>query len=97
MAGLSYVGCCKLWLAAFLTARGKTAKNRKEATAGGTIGAILFSVACIIVCLGLLANDVSPVLAVGEHRLRDQRLRGILLLVLMLVKTGTRLAKRQKL
>lgn len=169
MAGLSYVGFCMLWLAAFLTALGKTAKNRKEATAGGMTGAIVFSVACIIVGLGLLANivkvggteipmlvlanDVSPVLAAGisvmilagiyttavpllwtvsSRFFADKTPRfkyltialavlgtviglilpfsqmvnivyvingyvGILLLVLMLVKTGTRLALRQKL
>lgn len=34
MSGLSYVGFCMLWLAAFLTALGKTAHNRKEAVAG---------------------------------------------------------------
>jgi uncharacterized membrane protein YkvI len=56
MSGLSYVGFCMLWLAAFLTALGKTARSRKEAASGGLVGAIAFSVACIIVGLGLLAN-----------------------------------------
>jgi uncharacterized membrane protein YkvI len=56
MAGLSYVGFCMLWLAAFLTALGKTARSRKEASSGALVGAIAFSVACIIVGLGLLAN-----------------------------------------
>ena len=81
MAGLSYVGFCMLWLAAFLTALGKTARSRKEAKAGAMVGSIAFSVACIIVGLGLLANivtvggteipmlvlakDVSPILATG--------------------------------
>lgn len=81
MSSLSYVGFCMLWLAAFLTALGKTANSRREAAAGGMIGAIAFSVACIIVGLGLLANivrvngteipmlvlanDVSPLLASG--------------------------------
>lgn len=81
MAGLSYVGFCMLWLAAFLTALGKTARSRKEAKAGAMLGSIAFSVACIIVGLGLLANivnvggteipmlvlakDVSPILAAG--------------------------------
>jgi uncharacterized membrane protein YkvI len=81
MSGLSYVGFCMLWLAAFLTALGKTARSRKEAATGGLVGSVVFSVACIIVGLGLLAhiarvngteipmlvlaNDVSPVLAAG--------------------------------
>jgi uncharacterized membrane protein YkvI len=45
-----------LWLAAFLAALGKTVKNRREATAGGLVGGIAFSLACAIVGLGLLAN-----------------------------------------
>ena len=81
MSGLSYVGFCMLWLAAFLTALGKTARSRKEAASGGLVGSMVFSVACIIVGLGLLAhiarvngteipmlvlaNDVSPLLAAG--------------------------------
>ncbi|MDQ0093712.1 YkvI family membrane protein [Paeniglutamicibacter psychrophenolicus] len=169
MAGLSYVGFCMLWLAAFLTALGKTARNRKEASSGALVGSIAFSVACIIVGLGLLANivrvggteipmlvlakDVSPVLAAGisvmilagiyttavpllwtvsSRFFADKTPRfkyltialavvgtviglvlpfsqmvnivyvvngyvGILLLVLMLVKTGTRLVRRQPL
>ncbi|OIH84595.1 hypothetical protein BLJ79_10700 [Arthrobacter sp. UCD-GKA] len=169
MAGLSYVGFCMLWLAAFLTALGKTARNRKEASSGALAGSIAFSVACIIVGLGLLANivrvggteipmlvlakDVSPVLAAGisvmilagiyttavpllwtvsSRFFADKTPRfkyltialavvgtviglvlpfsqmvnivyvvngyvGILLLVLMLVKTGTRLVRRQPL
>lgn len=169
MAGLSYVGFCMLWLAAFLTALGKTARSRKEASSGALAGSIAFSVACIVVGLGLLANiaevggteipmlvlasDVSPVLAAGisvmilagiyttavpllwtvsSRFFADKTPRfkyltialavigtviglvlpfsqmvnivyvvngyvGILLLVLMLVKTGTRLVRRQPL
>jgi uncharacterized membrane protein YkvI len=167
MSALSYVGFCMLWLAAFLTALGKTAHSRREAASGGLIGGIAFSVACIIVGLGLLANitrvngteipmlvlanGVSPLLASGisvmiltgiyttavpllwtvsSRFFADKTLRfryltlalaaigtviglilpfsqmvnivyvingyvGILLLVLMLVKTGTRLVRRQ--
>ncbi|QIV86736.1 YkvI family membrane protein [Glutamicibacter mishrai] len=81
MSGLSYVGFCMLWLAAFLTALGKSARNRKEAVAGALSGATVFSLACVIVGLGLLANitrvggteipmlvlatDISPILAAG--------------------------------
>lgn len=81
MAALSYVGFCMLWLAAFLAAMGKTARSRQEAVAGGVVGALAFSAACIIVALALLANitrvagteipmlvlakDISPVLASG--------------------------------
>ncbi|EMY35804.1 hypothetical protein D477_002401 [Arthrobacter crystallopoietes BAB-32] len=56
MSGLSYVGFCMLWLAAFLTALGKTSRSRKEAASGAMVGSIAFSVACIVVGLGLLAN-----------------------------------------
>ncbi|GAA3712314.1 membrane protein [Zhihengliuella alba] len=81
LAGLSYVGFCMLWLAAFLTALGKTARNRREAASGGLVGGAAFSLACIVVGLGLLANisrvngteipmlvlaaDLSPLLASG--------------------------------
>ena len=169
MSGLSYVGFCMLWLAAFLTALGKTARSGKEAASGGLVGAIIFSLACIIVGLGLLANitkvngteipmlvlasDVSPVLGAGisvmimagiyttavpllwtvsSRFVVDEKpgfkyltlvlaavgtvvglvlpfsqmvnvvyvingYVGILLLVLMLIKTGTRLLRRQRL
>ncbi|WBL19980.1 YkvI family membrane protein [Citricoccus sp. NR2] len=56
MAALSYVGFCMLWLAAFLTALGKTAPSRKEAASGAVTGGVAFSVACMIVALGLLAH-----------------------------------------
>lgn len=81
LAGLSYVGFCMLWLAAFLTALGKTSRNSRQAAAGGLLGGAAFSVACIVVGLGLLANitrvngteipmlvlasDLSPLLASG--------------------------------
>jgi len=56
VAGLSYVGFCMLWLAAFLTALGKTVPTQREARAGGLGGGVIFSLACVIVGLGLLAN-----------------------------------------
>lgn len=56
MAGLSYVGFCMLWLAAFLTALGKTVPTKGEARAGGLTGGVIFSASCIIVGMGLLAN-----------------------------------------
>src|SRR5699024_1316134 len=56
LSRLSYVGFCMLWLAAFLSALAKTVKNRREATAGGLVGGIAFSIACMIVGIGLLAN-----------------------------------------
>lgn len=81
LAGLSYVGFCMLWLAAFVTALGKTARSQREAAAGGMLGGVAFSLACMIVGLGLLANiegvagteipmlflagEISPVLASG--------------------------------
>ncbi|PFG40124.1 putative membrane protein YkvI [Georgenia soli] len=81
LAALSYVGFCMLWLAAFLTAMGRTARSRKEAVLGGAVGSVAFSAACIVVGLGLLANvaqvhgaeipmlhlaaNVSPLLADG--------------------------------
>lgn len=56
LSALSYVGFCMLWLAAFMAAMGQTANSKKEAALGGFTGSLLFSGACIIVALGLLAN-----------------------------------------
>jgi uncharacterized membrane protein YkvI len=57
----SYVGFCMLWLAGFLASIGSNADNRKELVLGASTGAIGFSIAVIIVALGLMAhiNDVS--------------------------------------
>jgi len=55
-AACSYVGFCMLWLAGFLASMGRTANSKKEAAYGAATGAICFSVAVIIVALGLLAN-----------------------------------------
>lgn len=52
----SYVGFCMLWLAGFLSSIGATANSKKEAAYGATIGAVGFSIAVIIVTLGLLAR-----------------------------------------
>lgn len=52
----SYVGFCMLWLASFLAAMGATAKSKKEAAYGAALGAIGFSIAVIVVALGLLAS-----------------------------------------
>ncbi|MCF4150975.1 hypothetical protein L2W58_04100 [Dethiosulfovibrio sp. F2B] len=68
----SYVGFCMLWLASFLAAMGATAKSRKEAAYGAGLGAIGFSLAVIVVALGLLAyvKDVAasqiPMLILAE-------------------------------
>lgn len=58
MSALSYVGFCMLWLAAFLTALGKTAQSNREAVYGGALGGFAFSAACIIVGLGLDRKSV---------------------------------------
>lgn len=55
-SALSYVGFCMLWLAAFLTALGRTAIKRKHAVAGGVLGGSLFALACMVVATGLLAH-----------------------------------------
>ena len=52
----SYVGFCMLWLAAFMASMGATSNSRKEAALGAIFGAAAFSVAIIIVALGLMAN-----------------------------------------
>lgn len=81
MAALSYVGFCLLWLATFLTAIGKSSASRKEAVTGGILGGVLFSIACMLVGIALLAalsqtqhaqipmlvlaNSIHPTLALG--------------------------------
>ncbi|MDY3048965.1 MAG: hypothetical protein SOR40_04240 [Rothia sp. (in: high G+C Gram-positive bacteria)] len=73
MSALSYVGFCMLWLAAFLTALGKTAQSNREAVYGGALGGFAFSAACIIVGLGLLAHITEvyqaevPMLILAQH------------------------------
>ena len=52
----SYVGFCMLWLASFMAAMGATANSKKEAKLGAIYGATGFSLAVIIVALGLMAN-----------------------------------------
>lgn len=52
----SYVGFCMLWLAAFMSSMGKGAGSRKEAVYGAVGGATAFSLAVLIVTLGLMAN-----------------------------------------
>ena len=55
-AALSYVGFCMLWLATFMSQMGKTANSKKVASLGAILGATGFSLAVIVVALGLMAN-----------------------------------------
>lgn len=52
----SYVGFCMLWLASFMSSMGATANSKKEAALGAVFGATAFSIAVIVVALGLMAN-----------------------------------------
>lgn len=52
----SYVGFCMLWLASFMAAMGATANSKKEAALGAIFGATAFSIAVIILALGIMAN-----------------------------------------
>ena len=54
-AALSYVGFCMLWLGAFLASLGKVSSSGKEARMGAVGGAVLFSLALVIVYFGLMA------------------------------------------
>lgn len=54
-AALSYVGFCMLWLGAFLASLGKVSNSGKEAKYGAVGGALLFSLALVIVYFGLMA------------------------------------------
>lgn len=52
----SYVGFCMLWLAAFMASMGATAKSKREAVLGASFGAAGFSIALVIITLGIMAN-----------------------------------------
>lgn len=73
LAAFSYVGFCMLWLAGFLAALGTKAQSSLEAKAGGVIGALMFSLAVIVVALGLLssisvtAGTQIPMLYLANH------------------------------
>ncbi len=56
IAAFSYVGFCMLWLAGFLASLGAKVQNEEEARLGGVLGAVLFSLAVIVVSLGLLSS-----------------------------------------
>lgn len=79
LAAGSYVGFCMLWLAAFLGRIGMNAKSEKEGTRGAFFGAFGFSIAVLLMTLGilfsikdlgasqiptlLLAGNINPLLA----------------------------------
>ena len=55
-SGLSYVGFCLLWLAAFLAAMGTKANSKKEAVLGTTLGAAGFVIGALVLTFGLLTH-----------------------------------------
>lgn len=55
-AAASYVGFCMLWLAGFMTSMGASSDSKKESVLGVAFGAIGFSVALVIITLGMIAN-----------------------------------------
>jgi uncharacterized membrane protein YkvI len=72
LSAMSYVGFCMLWLAAFMAGMGGTAVSKKEAGLGAFTGAFLYSAACIVISLGLMANletigsDKVPMLTIAN-------------------------------
>ncbi len=56
MATISYVGFCMMWLAVFMTQMGTTANSKKEGIAGAIFGSSLFSLAVLLLMLGLSSN-----------------------------------------
>ncbi|MGV8983275.1 YkvI family membrane protein [Clostridium sp.] len=55
-AAASYVGFCMLYLAAFMASMGKSSEKGKDLVLGIIFGAIGFSLALVIISLGILAN-----------------------------------------
>lgn len=56
LACVSYVGFCMMWLAVFMANIGATANSKKEGIYGTIFGASLFSLAVLLLMLGLSAN-----------------------------------------
>lgn len=56
MACASYVGFCMMWLAVFMTNMGASANSRREGIYGTIFGATLYSLAVLLLMLGLSAN-----------------------------------------
>lgn len=56
LAAFSYVGFCMLWLAGFLASLGAKAQSSLEAKSGGVLGGVMFSLAVVVVTLGLLSS-----------------------------------------
>ena len=52
----SYVGFCMLWLAGFMSSMGASSKSKKESVLGAAFGAFGFSLALVIITLGIIAN-----------------------------------------
>lgn len=55
-AAISYVGFCMLWLAGFMSLMGNAANDLKEVKRGAVLGAFGFSLAMLVIALGLMAN-----------------------------------------
>jgi len=56
MACAYHVGFCMMWIAVFMTNTGATANGKKEAVCGTIFGASLYSLAVLILMLGVAAN-----------------------------------------
>ena len=55
-SAVSYVGFCLLWLAGFMSQLGASSDNKNESVLGTIIGAAGFSLALLIITLGIMAN-----------------------------------------
>lgn len=73
LAAGSYAGFCMLWLAGFLASIGSKSNSRKEIIYGVLFGAVGFSLAVLILTLGLMSNIKSvagtqiPTLVLAEQ------------------------------
>lgn len=55
-SAVSYVGFCMLWLAGFMSQLGASSHNKNESILGTIMGAAGFSLALLIITLGIMAN-----------------------------------------
>ncbi|MBG9981181.1 YkvI family membrane protein [Facklamia lactis] len=56
LSAVSYVGFCLIWLAAFVSGIGKGANSIKEGNHGMVLGALGFSLACLIMTLAIFVS-----------------------------------------
>lgn len=85
MSMASYVGFCMMWLAVFMTNLGKTANSKREVMYGTVFGASLYSLAVLVLMMGLAANLVDVAGAQIPTLILAQKISPVLAVVFTLI------------